>query len=188
MCDCGNIHYCNICTNNGQIEKVCKTCGDSSDDFPGSCTCRKEIRRNELVEEIREKIMESCDFNDIEELQNLFDDILSTDESENSQYLNFVVKYETPLGVACLNGYLEIVKLFLENGANVNFKDDRENTPLHRACENCHHEIVELLLKHGAEKNCENQNFDTPEELASYCEDPKKQEARAAIIELLSKP
>ena len=188
MCDCGYMRYCNICTNNGQIEKVCQTCGDSSDDYPDSCTCRKEIWRNELVEEKREKIMESCDFNDIERLQYLFDDILTTDESENSQYLNFVVKYETPLGVACLNGYLEIVKLFLENGANVNFKDDRENTPLHRACKNCHLEIVELLLANGAEKNCKNENYDTPEELASECDDLDKQEARAAIIELLTKP
>ena len=45
--------------------------------------------------------------------------------------------------------------------------------------------MVKLLLLNGAKKEKYNLYCDIPEELASECEDPKKQEDKAAIIELL---
>ena len=48
--------------------------------------------------------------------------------------------------------HLEIVKLLLENGADVNIQDDNRNTPLIVASRNQHLEIVKYLVDNGANK------------------------------------
>lgn len=45
---------------------------------------------------------------------------------------------------------IDLVKILLEHGVNVNQADDNLNTPLHWAVEYDNYEIVELLLQHGA--------------------------------------
>lgn len=45
---------------------------------------------------------------------------------------------------------VDLVKILLEHGVNVNQADDNLNTPLHWAVEYDNYEIVELLLQHGA--------------------------------------
>ena len=58
-------------------------------------------------------------------------------------YLNEVTSY----------GNLGLVKLCLENGADIQIKDDLYITPLHISSRNGHLEITELLLKNGADVN-----------------------------------
>ncbi|TWU78727.1 hypothetical protein ED733_006439 [Metarhizium rileyi] len=57
----------------------------------------------------------------------------------------------TPLSWGAGNGHETIVKLLLENGANINALDRNGRTPLARAIWNQHTTVVKLLLKHGAE-------------------------------------
>jgi ankyrin repeat protein len=59
---------------------------------------------------------------------------------------------ETALHLAAGEGHLEIVKLLLEHGADVNAKTAYE-TALHLAAGEGHLEIVKLLLEHGADVN-----------------------------------
>jgi ankyrin repeat protein len=54
--------------------------------------------------------------------------------------------------LAAGEGHLEIVKLLLEHGADVNAKTAYE-TALHLAAEKGHLEIVKFLLEHGADVN-----------------------------------
>ena len=69
---------------------------------------------------------------------------------------------------------------------NCGSKDEYlHNIGLHNAYKNCDLKMVKLLLLNGAKKEKYNLYCDIPEELASECEDPKKQEDKAAIIELL---
>jgi ankyrin repeat protein len=52
----------------------------------------------------------------------------------------------TPLGVACKNGQLEMVKLLIENGANLYDVDRNNSTCLMTACQYENYEIVKYLL------------------------------------------
>lgn len=73
---------------------------------------------------------------------------------------------------AALNGHVEIVKVLLEAGADVNAKSGRSGlTPLHEAAKkehvdeaakNGHVETVKVLLKAGADVNAEDGDGDTP--------------------------
>lgn len=56
----------------------------------------------------------------------------------------------TPLYLACKHGFCEIVKYFIDNGANINSKDHDGKTPLHIACfSGKTFEIVKLLVTSG---------------------------------------
>ncbi|XP_049942557.1 serine/threonine-protein phosphatase 6 regulatory ankyrin repeat subunit C-like [Schistocerca serialis cubense] len=48
---------------------------------------------------------------------------------------------------------LKMVKLLIDAGADVNFKDDYGCTPLHRALESGHYEVLEVLLDAGGDPN-----------------------------------
>lgn len=56
----------------------------------------------------------------------------------------------TPLLIAAYNGYLAIVRLLLERGANINARDRDEMTPLIWAVYNGYLAVVKLLLDRGA--------------------------------------
>jgi ankyrin repeat protein len=58
--------------------------------------------------------------------------------------------YETPLQAASYKGHVDVVRVLLDHGANVNTMD-KKNTPLSSACRGGHLEIMGLLLEHGAD-------------------------------------
>uniref|UniRef100_A0A672PZY3 Ankyrin repeat and SOCS box protein 18-like n=1 Tax=Sinocyclocheilus grahami TaxID=75366 RepID=A0A672PZY3_SINGR len=80
---------------------------------------------------------------------------------------------ETPLGVVCGvakektvdsqdEGYLEICRLLLAYGANINSADKERRSPLHKAARNVQLKLVELLLDHGADINAIDYNGCSP--------------------------
>lgn len=66
----------------------------------------------------------------------------------------------TPLHSACKNNYIEIVKLLLNSGVQVNEQNNDGFTALHYACENGNVEIVKSLLQAGANVKIRNNNGD----------------------------
>ncbi len=63
---------------------------------------------------------------------------------------------ETSLVRAAMNGQVDIVRILLEHGATVNFKDGRRTTPLHAAAEGGSAEVTQMLLDHGADITASN--------------------------------
>jgi ankyrin repeat protein len=70
---------------------------------------------------------------------------------------NFFTR-DTPLIEAAANGYLDVVKLLIKNGADVNLKGEAWYGPLHAAAAKGHIEVVKILLENGADVNIFHQN------------------------------
>ena len=68
-----------------------------------------------------------------------------------------------PLHSAARHGYLDIVKVLIESGANVEVKEENYDcTPLHYAASNEHLEITKLLVEKKADVNSMNKSNETP--------------------------
>jgi len=68
----------------------------------------------------------------------------------------------TPLMVAALFGQTEAARLLIENGANLNARNNDGGTALHAAAFFCHTRTVKLLLDKGADVNAKNIRAETP--------------------------
>ncbi|WP_214303359.1 ankyrin repeat domain-containing protein [Wolbachia endosymbiont of Erebia cassioides] len=68
----------------------------------------------------------------------------------------------TPLHIAAVKGYTEIVKVLIDLGADINAKDKNERTPLHIAAVKGYTEIVKVLIDLGADINAKDKNKKTP--------------------------
>jgi ankyrin repeat protein len=59
-------------------------------------------------------------------------------------------KNQSPLTVACQNGFLDVVEFFLDDGLDINHLDSDAKTPLFYARANGHQQVVNLLISKGA--------------------------------------
>ncbi len=64
----------------------------------------------------------------------------------------------SPLILAALLDKQDMVKVFLEAGADINFTNNDGSTALHTAAFFCRKEVTQILLENGADKNIRN-NF-----------------------------
>lgn len=86
----------------------------------------------------------------------------------------------TPLLLAAKLGNIKLAKVFIENGANVNVRNEceSEDTPLHCAVCFGHIEVAKTLIKNGANVDAVNKNGNTPLGLAT-------QENQVKLIKIL---
>ncbi|MDH4241493.1 MAG: ankyrin repeat domain-containing protein [Phycisphaerae bacterium] len=75
----------------------------------------------------------------------------------NADKRNFFTR-DTLLIEAAANGHLDVVKLIIENGADVNLKGEAWYGPLHAAAAKGHIEVVKILLENGADVKIFHQN------------------------------
>lgn len=70
------------------------------------------------------------------------------------------IKGETPLHLACkwAEGSLEVIRLLIDHGANVNAQDGESQAPLYEACIAGCLEVVKLLLGEKADVNDDDVN------------------------------
>jgi ankyrin repeat protein len=94
----------------------------------------------------------------------------------------------TPLHMASIRGYADVVKFLLDKHCIVDSVNDSKDTPLHDAIENGHVEVVKLLLGAGANPNKPNRRGDEPLDLVAQNDDAgsyegdEAAELKAAII------
>ena len=88
----------------------------------------------------------------------------------------------SPLQIASLEGFADIVKFLLEQGAEVDTRNIDKETPLIDAVENGHLEVVKLLLAFGANPRLGNAKGDEPFELVPQ-EDPNYKIVRKLIAD-----
>jgi len=61
----------------------------------------------------------------------------------------------TALAIAATYNQLDVVKMLIEKGADINQPNNWKDTAMHRAAEAGYHEMVHLLLDHGADPMAE---------------------------------
>jgi ankyrin repeat protein len=71
-----------------------------------------------------------------------------------------------PIHSAAAGNYTEIVRMLIENGAQVNVKQQAGSTPLHSAAQNGNLEMLILLLENGAEVNTRMEGGKLPADVA----------------------
>ena len=59
----------------------------------------------------------------------------------------------TPLHWAARSGQVEVVRMLIDSGADVNYADEKAGTPLHMAVYSGHGDVAELLIAKGADVN-----------------------------------
>ena len=74
--------------------------------------------------------------------------------------------HKRTLHIQCSQGELWAVKLHLDEGSDVNAKDEDGVTPLQYAAEGGYNEIVELLIDKGANVNAKDDDGATPLDVA----------------------
>lgn len=77
----------------------------------------------------------------------------------------------SPLHRACYNNFVDIAKLLISYGANVNALTEFQWTPLHSAVKWKSNDCAALLLQHGADVNAESQGCQTPLHIAATVSD-----------------
>ena len=73
----------------------------------------------------------------------------------------------TPIMLAAVNGYLEVVRILLEHGVHINAASKHGYTSLSQSTYYGHVETVRLLLHHGADIGTRDENYETPLHAAS---------------------
>ena len=68
----------------------------------------------------------------------------------------------TPLMEAASSGHVDIVRLLIHHGADVNAQSSSGNTPLMYACVSGHEEVVRVLIEAKANVEDHNENGHTP--------------------------
>ena len=59
----------------------------------------------------------------------------------------------TALHLAAANGHVDVVKVLIQNGADVNAVDEYKFTALHLAARHGHVDIAKVLIENGADVN-----------------------------------
>jgi ankyrin repeat protein len=74
---------------------------------------------------------------------------------------------ETPLHAASREGFVEVARILLKHGADIEARDDGDWSPLERAITRGHVELPRVLLEHGANVNAQDMSGCTPLYFAS---------------------
>ena len=90
---------------------------------------------------------------------------------------------DTPLHLAAWQGHVDIVRLLLDRGADVNARGDGGRTPLHYAAYWGHLDVVELLIEEGADVTLTTEFGHTPLVTAAYSREAEGIDAAERLLQ-----
>ena len=90
-----------------------------------------------------------------------------------------------PIHETIIHNNIEILKLLLESGSDVNLKNELGATPLHMAINVNNLEIVKILIKRDADLNSQDSILNTPFQIALSCYIIKDHEDRHILNEII---
>jgi ankyrin repeat protein/ribosomal protein L21E len=131
---------------------------------------------SDAAETILSHLMELCGFDERFTLQMLLESVVQNEIgvvrailARNHDQVNAKVKDTTALHLASREGHLEVVKLLLENGADVLATDKDGYTPIHYAAYNDRADVLEVLLaKDATNADVVNFKLETALHFAAY--------------------
>jgi hypothetical protein len=112
-------------------------------------------RRGELIAELNEAIAEG----DVEAVTSALERGADPNGVDGD---GWKAARALPYAISLADVDVEIVRLLIDCGADVHYRDEDGDTPLHRAVEDCEADVVPLLLEAGADPNARNGNSETP--------------------------
>ena len=134
----------------------------------------KQSHKKILDRSGRTPVARACATDNVEQLSNeLKERPLHLNEPDYAQ--------NTPLQIAALEGYVDIVQYLIDQGCVVNCKNIDGDTPLIDAVENGHLEVVNILLGAGADPRRRNGKGFEPLDLVKV-DDENYEDLRAALI------
>lgn len=75
---------------------------------------------------------------------------LNVETEQTVMFEDSLVEGATALWLACAMGSMQLVKLLIKHGANINHSTYDESTPMRVSCYNNRVDIIRYLLSHGA--------------------------------------
>lgn len=123
-------------------------------------TYKQQLLHSLFLDDLQKQMLNACEKGEIETVRTLLSSdpslITTTDKD----------KY-TPLHRACYENQTEVVKLLLENGADVGAVTEMGWQPLHSCCPWNNKESAVLLIQNGADVNAKSEGGQTPLHIAA---------------------
>ena len=107
----------------------------------------KEEKEMQRIERLREEFYEYCEEENLDEIRRII--------TEEKLDINIYITYgrETALSLIAQTNKIEVARLLLDLGSNINQQNENNETPLMHAVEHNRIEMVTLLLERGANLN-----------------------------------
>jgi ankyrin repeat protein len=132
---------------NAIINLLIETGKISEEDMARAESIGKEEKEIKRIERLREEFYEYCEEENLDEIRRII--------TEERLDINIYLTYgrETALGLIAQTDKIEVARLLLDLGSNINQQNEDNETPLMQAVEHNRVEMVTLLLERGANIN-----------------------------------
>ena len=121
----------------------------------------KQAINNKKKHNLNKELYQAVKSNNYDEIKKLIEAGATIFKGNSKEFKLYSEDEDTPLHIATKNGFLNIIKLLVENGAIIDATNRKEQTPLHWAVHNGYSDIINYLLAHGADINAKENEGDS---------------------------
>lgn len=124
--------------------------------------------KNQQQHDLNKKLIEACEEGLEDSVEQAIDQGANAHLLTNEQ-LHFYDNHEnSPMHFAAQKNHLEIIRILLQRGAQIDARNRKRETPFHWACAFADIDLIEFMIKHGAGINAVEDEGGTPLSWACY--------------------